>query len=193
MRIDLDFSQSPQKKKYLSAGIVKLFPEYQPTEDSGDGAGHEVLAETINAHGPRTLVITGAPLSNVKGLFENHPEVKLDLLVCQGGFAGDAVVPEQHRLTKFAGHNEVSTWNLGGDIPAAKFVLASSAITKRIFVSKNVCHGVTYTNALHEQLREASEKNASLQILFKMMDTCTVFLASICLLLALTLLNTNQI
>jgi hypothetical protein len=82
-------------------------------------------------------------------------------------------VPEQYRLKKFAGLNEMSTWNLGGDIPSAQAVIASSAIKHRTFVSKNVCHGVCYTEQLHDLLRDSSPGNPPLETLFDMMEKCT--------------------
>eukprot|EP01122_Echinamoeba_exundans_P002904 TRINITY_DN12904_c0_g1_i1.p1 TRINITY_DN12904_c0_g1~~TRINITY_DN12904_c0_g1_i1.p1 ORF type:complete len:199 (-),score=22.81 TRINITY_DN12904_c0_g1_i1:15-611(-) len=106
----MNWTEKPQTKKYLSAGISKHFPDANTgVDEDGDAQGHQVLADTIAKFGPDTLIITGGPLSNIAALLEHHPEISLNRIVCQGGFAGDNVVPEQHRLKKFAGLTELQS------------------------------------------------------------------------------------
>lgn len=172
-----DWSETPQIKQYLSKGITKLFPSLgDHFDDPGDAPGHDVLAQVLTEFGPaNTLLITGAPLSNIKALLDYHPEIHIARLVCQGGFAGDNVVPPEKRLSKFAGLNAMASWNMGGDIAAAQQVLSSPLVASRIFVSKNVCHGVTYTEKLHSALGQAASKHPAYDLLFKTMCSCTCF------------------
>jgi pyrimidine-specific ribonucleoside hydrolase len=57
-------------------------------------------------------------------------EDKLDRLVAQGGFAGDNIVPEEKRLSKFNGRLTCPIFNLGADIKADKIVLDYPGIEK---------------------------------------------------------------
>lgn len=90
----------------------------------------------------------------------------------QGGFAGDAVVPPERRLEKFAGRNTCPTFNLNGDVRAAWTVLGYKDVGMRLMVSKNVCHGVAYDKALHERIRPVKDRNAGLAMIFEGMDLC---------------------
>merc|ERR1719408_465934 len=53
------------------------------------------------------------------------------------------------------------TWNFGGNIVAAQSALGSSAISRKICVSKNVCHSVVYDEDWHRALQAAAEAKAS--------------------------------
>ena len=77
------------------------------------------------------IIVTGAPLTNLYNYVLNY--CKSDTLsasnknklrwICQGGFAGDNVVPKQFRLSKFDGKKFVPTWNFNGNIKAAEYLL----------------------------------------------------------------------
>merc|ERR1712232_129814 len=64
---------------------------------------------------------------------------------------------------KFKGKYTCSTWNFGGNIPAAEAALANAAISRKICVSKNVCHSVVYDEDFHVIVRAAvdAEEKAS--------------------------------
>jgi pyrimidine-specific ribonucleoside hydrolase len=90
--------------------------------------------------------------------------------VCQGGFAGDSVVPEEHRLAKFAGRETCPTFNLNGNPKAALALIGTDRIKKRVFVSKNVCHGVVWDQAMHERMRPHRAAHPGLDLAFAGMD-----------------------
>jgi pyrimidine-specific ribonucleoside hydrolase len=123
---------------------------------SPDGTGSCVLQDVFHSH-PNTTVITGAALSNISAAL--GAGVIIPSMFIQGGFAGDSVVPEQYRLEKFRGRETCATYNLNGDVPAAKHVLESPSVLKRHLVSKNVCHGVIYDPATHERMMRVENPN----------------------------------
>jgi len=118
---------------------------------------------------PNLTVITGGPLKNVRSCVEKYA-LNLSEIVVQGGFAGDNVVAEEDRLDKFKGKTTCPTFNLNGDIPGAKLIIAYSGIGKKYFVSKNVCHGVVYNDEFHKKLRADRNKKQSNKIIWDIMD-----------------------
>lgn len=94
-----------------------------------------------------TTLLTGGPLDNLasalsKGGFE------LGRWVAQGGFAGEGVVPPHLQMDKFKGRTFNRTFNFGQNPHAAKIALASTAISRRVCVSKNVCHRTLYDDSI---------------------------------------------
>merc|ERR1712196_648998 len=63
------------------------------------------------------------------------------------------------QMDKFKGMATCPTWNFGGNIPAAQAALASSAIERKICVSKNVCHSVVYDDEFHRALAHARHRH----------------------------------
>ena len=117
-----------------------------------DGLAPEVLVDAYERSGRGLRIVTGGPLTNVAAFLglagPGAPSVTV-----QGGFAGDPVVPEEHRLPKFSGRSTCSTFNLNGDVVAAKAVLSHVGLGSRRLVSKNVCHGVAWDRGMHERMR----------------------------------------
>jgi pyrimidine-specific ribonucleoside hydrolase len=112
-----------------------------------DGEAWEILLpELSNAD---TTLLTGAPLKNLGEVLKREPEVRIHRWVAQGGFAGDSVVPPEHRLAKFAGRETCPAFNFNGAPKVALALLDSAHVRERILVSKNVCHGVVYDSAMH--------------------------------------------
>lgn len=161
-------------KRHLSRGLPRLFGE---TEDaSPDADSVEVLLATIKQY-PSLTMITGAPLSAVHRLLRDHPEVVIQRLVAQGGFAGSRCVLPENQLPKFKDKEVMSTWNFGGDIPAARFVLGCDRILTKLCVSKDVCHGVIYNAADHEAmtgLMRTDGAHPAWSVFFTAMDRCVV-------------------
>jgi pyrimidine-specific ribonucleoside hydrolase len=102
-------------------------------------------------------MITGASLGNISAFLGTG--VVIRSIFIQGGFAGDSVVPEEHRLEKFRGKETCPTFNLNGDIPAAKDVLSNARVMQRHLISKNVCHGVIYDSEMHARMMEIEDPN----------------------------------
>ncbi len=133
-----------------------------------DGLGHEVLAKAVTEN-PKLVVITGAPLTNLHRLFQHH-DVKLQRWVGQGGFIGANIIPPERQLEKFAGKTHVSTFNFGGDIKAAKFLLETDRIEHKYLVGKNVCHGVAYDQERHEWFAQFVEKAVGFKLIHLFMS-----------------------
>lgn len=121
-----------------------------------DGLAHEILAARLSAD-PATVILTGAPLHNLRQLLSHHKDVTVGRWVAQGGFAGDNLVPEKHRLAKFAGRTTCESFNFGGDKRATLAALASDRIAHRDLVSKNVTHGIVWDTDLQRRLRLAPD------------------------------------
>lgn len=138
------------------------FPEAKP-----DGVGYQIIQQALQ-HYPKITVITGGPLKNFS---QFGKELPIKRWVGQGGFAGDNIVPESHRLEKFAGKLTCPTFNFNGCIPGAFNLLANPHIAARILVSKNVCHGVTYDAAFHEYMAKFKDTHIGYQLIYSGMQT----------------------
>ena len=118
-----------------------------------DAVAHEILADVFTRY-PETVLLTGAPLHNLRLLLRQHSGITISRWVAQGGFAGDNVVPVQYRLTKFTGMDTCVTYNFNGDKKATLLALETPQIKRRELVSKNVTHGVAWDRQLHTQVGE---------------------------------------
>jgi inosine-uridine nucleoside N-ribohydrolase len=119
--------------------------------------------------GTTTTLVTGAPLKNLGGALR-LPGFQLGEVVVQGGFAGAGVVPADRQLEKFRGMVTCPSYNLNGDVRSALAVIATPAIGRKRFVSKNVCHGVVYDRALHAQVAAVRGRATSLDLIWRGMD-----------------------
>ncbi|MFY1828458.1 nucleoside hydrolase [Myxococcus fulvus] len=155
------------QKESLSAFHTKWLGPLPPA--APDGLAHEVLALTLKRF-PEATLLTGAPLQNLRLLLEHHPDVHLHRWVAQGGFAGDNVVPPEHRLPKFAGLRTCPTFNFNGDPKGALLALASDRVGRRELVSKNVTHGLAYDGAFHERMRPHASATPGLALIFEAME-----------------------
>jgi len=119
--------------------------------------------------GPATTLVTGGPPKNL-GEAVAQEGFALGCWVGQGGFAGEGVVPREQQLPAFKGLSVCPSFNFNGAPHAALAALASPAIGKRLLVSKNVCHGVIYDTALHEQVGAVKDRSLSLRLIWQGMD-----------------------
>lgn len=115
-----------------------------------DDLGSKILGSSLQAF-PDLRLVTGASLGNVSAMLDESAWDLSDIFI-QGGFAGDSVVPSELRLAKFNGRETCPTFNLNGDVPAAKNVLSHPRVKRRHLISKNVCHGVVYDKAMHQRM-----------------------------------------
>lgn len=120
-------------------------------------------------------LVTGAALHNL-GEALKLDGFRLGRWVAQGGFAGEGVVPRHLQMDKFKGMETCPTYNFCGNITAAQAALASSAIKRKICVSKNVCHSVTYDEVFHASLCTAvglspqGSRAVAFQLIYRAMD-----------------------
>lgn len=148
----------------VSSWHYKAYGEAPPSRNALSG-GHvlrDVCDETVT-------LVTGGPMKNL-GAALKLPGFRLGRLVAQGGFAGEGVVPPEKQLEKFRGRVTCPTFNLNGDPQSALAALASPAIGRRLFVSKNVCHGVVYGSELHAKVEVVKDQSKSLGLIWQGMD-----------------------
>ncbi len=140
-------------KECVSLWHALAWPELVPAIAAGAEAeeGWRVLAEAFR---PGTVLVTGAPLKNMGRLLAQvGPEWRGGRMVAQGGFAGEGVVPPEQQLAKFRGLRTCPSFNLNGDPKAVLSLLDQRERLEDLrFVSKNVCHGVIYDDAMHARL-----------------------------------------
>lgn len=153
-------------KPALSRFHLKVYDDVSIQESREAFDGSEILIKYCNE---QTILICGGPLKNVAKAIQTG-RFKLGRLVAQGGFAGDNIVPEEKRLSKFNGRLTCKTFNLCADIKGTNIVLNSNDIYEKYFVSKNVCHGVIYTNTMHEKLAKIKDKSQSLNEIYHTMS-----------------------
>lgn len=159
-------SRNPNHPKdCVSAFHYKWLGHIDPAQP--DGLGCDILENSLKQY-PDLVIVCGASLGNIGALIDK--DILLSRIVIQGGFAGDNIVPAEFVLEKFRGKITCPTFNLSGDIPSALKILASPKVTQRIFVSKNVCHGVVYDKNMHQFVEPFKDRNIGLQLLFQGMD-----------------------
>jgi pyrimidine-specific ribonucleoside hydrolase len=134
-----------------------------------DGVAHDILAKAFTAE-PTAVLLTGAPLQNLKAFLREHPDVRIARWVAQGGFAGDNLVPPERRLAKFDGRTLCESFNFGGDKKATQVALASAQIARRDLVAKNVTHGFAWDAALQARLRARGDLTAGAALACEAMD-----------------------
>lgn len=156
-------------KQCVSGWHTKAFGPIEPSRDAEPGG--QVLLECCDAD---TTLITGAPLKNLGAAMtladETGQPLVLGRWVAQGGFAGEGVVPTERQLDKFRGMRTCPSYNLNGDPRSALRAIDHPGIMERRFVSKNVCHGVTYDAALHARVTAVKDESQALEIIWRGMS-----------------------
>lgn len=106
---------------------------------------------------PDCTVLVGAPPKTLGAVLaaENPPLIRR--VVQQGGFAGDNLVDDP--LEKFRGRTTSPSFNLGGAWQETLTLLQSEAVARRVFVSKNVCHGVLWTPEIRDAILASGQPN----------------------------------
>ena len=136
-------------------------------EDSeADDTAAKIMNETLHQF-PECTLLTGAALTNPHALLETG--VFFDRWFCQGGFAGDNIVPKENRLEKFDGKLTCATFNLNGN-PLAAEKLLSIPMTERRLISKNVCHAAIFTKKDAEMLMPFRNNNKGLNLFLKAVE-----------------------
>jgi inosine-uridine nucleoside N-ribohydrolase len=136
-------------------------------EDSeADNTAASIMTETLRQF-PDCTLLTGAALTNPHALWETG--VFFDRWFCQGGFAGDNIVPKENRLEKFDGKITCATFNLNGN-PLAAEKLLSIPMAERRLISKNVCHAAVFTKKDAEMLIPFQNDNKGLKLFLKAVE-----------------------
>lgn len=134
----------------------RAYGDIPPSLESEPAAA--LLLRHCDAH---TTLLTGAPLHNLVSALR-HPEFRLGRWVCQGGFAGEGVVPSNRQLPSFRGALTAPTYSLGASPREVDDALTDERIGTRRFVGKNVCHSVIYDAALHEHVMSRRSSSTAL-------------------------------
>ncbi|KAL6079442.1 Pyrimidine-specific ribonucleoside hydrolase [Balamuthia mandrillaris] len=162
-------SSASSSSRSVSAFHWRALGLSSPLVAESDGRGCDVLYKTFQSY-PEATIVTGAPLGNLGQLLEAYPDVRIRRWVAQGGFAGDNIVPPEHRLEKFNGKTVCPTFNFGGDRRSAMAMLTSERVQQRVLVSKNVCHGVLYDADFHRFLKPYIKDSEGLQFIYEAME-----------------------
>lgn len=138
------------QKPRVSGFHYKVYGAAIREHEVGEVSGGPALLARLIAAADTTVVVGSAP-KNIGRAFREFPALKLDCWVQQGGFAGDNLVATP--LEKFRGKRTCPSFNPGGAPKETLELLASERIGRRMFVSKNVCHGVQWTGELQARLK----------------------------------------
>jgi len=153
------------EKNCVSGWYYNVLGNFNPYKEVESGA--DIIYKNCDE---KTTIITGGPLKNLGATIKKYPDIIINRLVAQGGFAGEGVVPKEFQLEKFKRMVVCPTYNLNGDRKSAINILKFNGIKKKCFVSKNVCHGVIYDKYLHNKFRLAKNGNKSLEMIYEGME-----------------------
>lgn len=140
------------QKAQVSSFHYKAYDQAIDQYPVGEVAVGPLLLADLLQHNDDVTVLVGAPPKNIGKLFQDFPEVRLARWLQQGGFAGDNLVATP--LAKFKGRITCPSFNPGGAWLDTLALLASPQIQQRLFVSKNVCHGVIWSDVLQANFKE---------------------------------------
>jgi inosine-uridine nucleoside N-ribohydrolase len=121
----------------------------------------------------QTTLVTGGPLRTLGTAIRQSATgqtLHIGRWVCQGGFAGEGVVPPEKQLPQFRGLVTNPSFNLNAHPKSSLAAIAYPGISVKRFVSKNVCHDVIYDVALHEQVSRLRHRSQSLELIWRGMD-----------------------
>lgn len=169
-QIPVGASRTRSGKRRVSAWHRRAFGEFGESTDAAPP--EDVLLACCD---PATTLLTLGPLTNVRKAIraaeQRGVRLRARRLVAQGGFAGVGVVPQDQTLPKFAEQTAMPSFNFNADVPAAKMALHHPGFAERRVVSKNVCHGVVYDQALHARLGKVATEAGTLRRVHDAMAT----------------------
>lgn len=161
-KVGLDAPVGVGKKGRTKSSVgsvhVEILRKYgHPGECDHDGYGPELIEQTLEQH-PACQIFACGPLNSVGRFFKKHADVSLGRATMQGGFCGyDVHGQDVVRLEKFIGKTTVPTFNLNGDVKAARAFL-DARIEDRRFVGKHLCHTIVYDEHRHQQMSTARNR-----------------------------------
>ncbi|MFT3772677.1 MAG: hypothetical protein QM820_45375 [Minicystis sp.] len=122
----------------------------------GDVSGGPALIAELLRDSDATVLV-GSPPKNIGKVLDEHPATRIPRWVQQGGFAGDNLVKAP--LDKFRGRITCPSFNPGGAWKQTLALLGAHRVERRLFVSKNVCHGVVWTREMQTDLKGRQAQN----------------------------------
>jgi len=140
------------EKNHLGPNNIKLFGANLTWGPSNpDDEAHILIAKYL-AEYPNGTMVTGGPLGNLYVLLKEHPQIQMNQIFVQGGFAGAECVPLENQLLKFKGKTTCPTFNFSGHVNGANSLLSTPNILKKHLISKDVCHGVSWDYHFHKMV-----------------------------------------
>lgn len=126
------------------------------------------LLNYLLSENQKVTVLVGSAPKNLGTAFRSYPSIRLDRWIQQGGFAGDNLV--SNPLEKFKGLRTAVSHNPGGARKDVLRLLESDQIGSRLFVSKNVCHGVVWDARLQKELKGLASNRTGLYTMIQALD-----------------------
>ena len=179
--IPVGVSSVDRNKRSIGGTHVELLNKYQYTgTEKHDGLGSQLLFDILKTEENIEYFGCG-PLDSIGAVFGDKFYLERDLVhaapypkkvTVQGGYVSyeylekHGITP-QVKLDKFVGKEFVPTFNLCGNVDAAKHVL-EMPIEKR-FISKNVCHTIVYENTMHAVMCSVRPKSRAGELLREVM------------------------
>jgi pyrimidine-specific ribonucleoside hydrolase len=150
-------------RNFSPSGVhKKILQKYnKPFQAHYDGYGCDVIKQTVDKYPDCELFMCG-PISNV-GEYLRSTKTEIKRSTMQGGFVSYSLYRPTVTLDKFEGQNEVSTFNMNGDVKSV-FDLLDTKI-QRNFVGKNVCHTILYDQDVHKKVMSTKPKNRASELL----------------------------
>jgi pyrimidine-specific ribonucleoside hydrolase len=138
-------------KKTVSPWYTHTFGQFEDSREARPG--FELILEHCTAD---TTMLCCGPMRNLGKAIQISDEAgsnfTLKKVVIQGGFAGNNIIPETDVLAKFKDKKMVPSWNLDAAQKDTLRVLKSPRCEEIRMVSKNVCHAVSWDEALSEKI-----------------------------------------
>lgn len=157
---DLSWWDSESGKKDRVSGFhPKAFGCAAEQEELGAIFLGETLLASLLQTSPDLTILVGSAPKNLGKMFSHCPQIPIKRWVQQGGFAGDNLVAQP--LEKFKGRLTCPSFNPGGAPRETLAMLASPRFEQRLFVSKNVCHGVIWDEHMQRDFQQRQASSAS--------------------------------
>jgi pyrimidine-specific ribonucleoside hydrolase len=164
LNIPVGVSSVDRNKRSIGGTHVDLLNKYQyPGTEKHDGLGSQLLFDILKTEENIEYFGCG-PLDSIGRITGPYPKKA----TIQGGYVSyeylekHGITP-QIKLDKFVGKEFVPTFNLCGNVEAAKHLL-NMPIEKR-FISKNVCHTIVYENTMHGMVCSIRPKSRAGELL----------------------------
>jgi inosine-uridine nucleoside N-ribohydrolase len=151
------------KKSYCGEFHLSLLEKYKSYENFHssllsdkkhsivpDGIGSDIIEETISNHPDCDLLCIG-PVTNVAEFLEKSDHI-FEKTTFQGGFLPYYLHSPNIRLDKFENVSRANSFNFNQDLDSISKVINSNQLKNKRFVSKNICHSVSYDLSIHKRV-----------------------------------------
>jgi inosine-uridine nucleoside N-ribohydrolase len=161
--LDIPIGHSKGSEKFSSGSVHHALLEKYGKSRHGhsDGAGKDLMRETLRRYPDSEVFIIGPP-SSVGHFLTENPKAVIQRTTMQGGFLGYDLHPHARvRLPQFEGKTWMPTFNMNGDRKGTEALLRARVGTRR-FCGKNVCHTVLYNRVKFDAMAPAKDRASEL-------------------------------